>query len=192
MTGINVEEIFKQYYKNKFGEAMPGAKGAWFDEALPKGFKHYESISKKCCERKSLINDNGEVVCVFCGQVSHYEMVNDGFIDFRKSPYQVSRKSKYQRKYHMNNVLQDKLLQNYIDLTTEEMSEFIRIFKRIVTLFFRLYPLRKRLIKFNFLFYKIFSEAMPASDASKIFSVRLSKQTAKKYNEIWIKIKVRL
>ena len=72
------------------------------------------------------------------------------------------------------------------------MSEFIRIFKRIVTLFFRLYPLRKRLIKFNFLFYKIFSEAMPASDASKIFSVRLSKQTAKKYNEILIKIKVRL
>ena len=182
MTGINVEDIFKQYYKNKFSEAMPSAKG----------FKHYESISMKCCERKSLINDNGEVVCIFCGQVSHYEMVNDGFIDFHKSPYQVSRKSKYQRKYHMNNVLQDKLLQNYIDLTAEEMSEFIRIFKRIVTLFFRLYPLRKRLIKFNFLFCKIFSEAMPASDASKIFSVRLSKQTAKKYNEIWIKIKVRL
>ena len=33
---------------------------------------------------------------------------------------------------------------------------------------------------------------MPASDAFKIFSVRLSKQTAKKYNEILIKIKVRL
>ena len=58
----------------------------------------------KCCMQKSLINNNGEFVCVFCGQVSHYEMVNDRFIDFHKSPYQVSRKSKYQKKYHINNV----------------------------------------------------------------------------------------
>ena len=101
----------------------------------------------KCCERKSLINDNGEVVCVFCGQVSHYQMVNDWFIDFRKNPYQVSRKSKYQRKYHMNNVLQEKLLQYYADLTTEEISEFIRIFRMIELLYFTLYPSRKKINK---------------------------------------------
>ena len=41
------------------------------------------------------------------------------------------------------------------------MSKFIRIFKRIELLFFELNPTRKRLIKFNFLFYKIFHEAMP-------------------------------
>ena len=52
----------------------------------------------------------------------------------------------------MNNVLQDKLLQNYIDLTTEEMPEGFQFMN---------------------------------SDASEIFSVCLTKQTAKKYDEIW-------
>ena len=52
-------------------------------------------------------------------------MVNEGLIDFYENLYRIRRKSKYQRKYHMNNVLQDKLLQNPIDLTTEEMNEFI-------------------------------------------------------------------
>ena len=142
----------------------------------------------KCCKKKSLINNGGEVVCKFCGQVSHYEMVNEEFIDYYKNLYRLRRKTKYQRKYHIKNVLMDKLLQNYIYLTVEETSKLFRIFENVVTLFFRLYPLRKRLIKFNFIFYKIFNEekfeGLPPWQY-KIFSVRLSKQAAKKYNEIW-------
>ena len=82
----------------------------------------------------------------------------------------------------------DKLLQNYIYLTVEETSKLFRIFENVVTLFFRLYPLRKRLIKFNFIFYKIFNEekfeGLPPWQY-KIFSVCLSKQAAKKFNQIW-------
>ena len=94
------------------------------------------------------------------------------------------------------------------------MSKFIRIFKRIELLFFELNPTRKRLIKFNFLFYKIFHEAMPEGfikarlsfdepsasadtegegfqfmNSDKIFSVKLSKPTVKKYDEIWSNLK---
>ena len=162
---MSVEEIFERYY-NKFpGSAVSVNYGV------------------KCCKRKSLINDGGEVVCKFCGQVSHYEMVNEGFIDYYENLYRIRRKSKYQRKYHIKNVLIDKLLQNHIYLTVEAENKLIRIFSQVVTLFFRLYPSRKRLLKFNFIFYKIFSEekfeGFPQSEY-KIFSVRLSKQTEKK------------
>ena len=174
---MSVEEIFEQYY-NKFpGRAIIDTNGV------------------NCCKRKSLINDGGEVVCKFCGQVSHYEMANERFIDYYENLYRIRRKSKYQRKYHIKNVLLDKLLQNHIYLTVEAENKLIRIFSQVVTLFFRLYPSRKRLLKFNFIFYKIFSdekfEGFPPSEY-KIFLVRLSKQTEKKYNQIWVKIKVHL
>ena len=172
---LNIEAIFKQYYNTSLKEQR-------------KGLKNPKSIEMRCCKKKSLINNGGEVVCKFCGQVSHYEMVNEEFIDYYKNLYRIRRKSKYQRKYHIKNVLMDKLLQNYIYLTVEETSKLFRIFENVVTLFFRLYPLRKRLIKFNFIFYKIFNEekfeGFPRSQY-KIFSVRLSKEAAKKYNEIW-------
>ena len=197
--------------KNKYREALGTLKGS-FREELPEGYKPYESVNTtkccpprgtsaisvnygvECCEQKSLINNGGEVVCKFCGQVSHYEMVNEGFIDYYENLYRIRRKAKYQRKY-INNVLIDKLLQNHFYLTVEAMNKLFRIFNQVVTLFFRLYSSRKRLLKFNFIFYKIFSEekfeGFPLSEY-KIFSVRLSKQTAKKYNEIWIKIKAHL
>ena len=167
---LNIEEIFNKYCKNKLREA--------FSER----FEPCKTASEKCCKRKLLINDDGEVVCKFCGQVSHYEMVNEGFINFYENLYRIRRKSKYQRKYHIRNVLIDKLLQNHIYLTVEAENKLIRIFSQVVTLFFRLYPSRKRLLKFNFIFYKIFSEekfeGFPQSEY-KIFSVRLSKQTEK-------------
>ena len=76
MTGVeDLEAIFEQYYNKS-----------------PKGFKDPKSIEISCCNKKSLINNSGEVVCKFCGQVSHYEMINEGFIDFlRKS---LSNKAK--------------------------------------------------------------------------------------------------
>ena len=92
---MSVEDIFEQYY-NKIGEAMPSAKGAGFP-----GSAIIDTNGVKCCKRKSLINDGGEVVCKFCGQVSHYEMVNEGFIDYYENLYRIKRKSKYQRKYHI-------------------------------------------------------------------------------------------
>ena len=178
MTGgedLNIEAIFEQYYNTSPKEQR-------------KGLNNPKSIEMRCCKKKSLINNGGEVVCKFCGQVSHYEMVNEEFIDYYKNLYRIRRKSKYQRKYHIKNVLLDKLLQNYIYLTVEETSKIFRIFENVAALFFWLYPLRKRLIKFNFIFYKIFYEEKFEGLVPwqyKIFSVRLSKQAVKKYNEIW-------
>ena len=118
---MSIEEIFEQYYKNKFKP--------YIDVGVSEGVK--------CCKRKSLINNGGEVVFIFSGQVSHYEMVNDEFIDFHKNQKEIP--------YEQSNT--NKLVQNHIDLTTEEMYEFIRTFKRIELLFFELYSSRKKSIK---------------------------------------------
>ena len=47
----------------------------------------------------------------------------------------IKKKSIYQRKYHMKNILQTKIEQNCIDFTVKEMDEFIRIFNKIELLF---------------------------------------------------------
>ena len=85
----SIEKIFESYFKN---EMKPSYKN---------------TLLKKCCDNKTLLNVNGEVLCQFCGQVFHYEMVND----FNKNNIRIKKKSKYQRKYYMKNILQTKIEQ---------------------------------------------------------------------------------
>ena len=109
MTGVedlNLEAIFVQFYNKSLREQS-------------KGFKNPKSIEISCCNKKSLINNRGEIVWKLCCQVSRYEMVNEGLINFYENLYRIRRKSKYKRKYHIRNVLIDKLLQNHIYLTVE-------------------------------------------------------------------------
>ena len=162
---LSIEEVFEQYYNNS-----------------PK--KHYKEEKSLCCKDKSLVSKNGEVVCKFCGQVSHYEMA------LENGNYWIRRKSKYHRKYHIKNILNDTLLQNYIYPSVEETLNLFRIFENIAIVFFRIYPERKRLIKFKFIIYKIFVEE--GLEEYNIFSVCLSEKAFKKYNEIWDRIKFHL
>ena len=70
------------------------------------------------------------------------------------------------------------------------MCNLFIIFENIALIFFRLYPKRKRLIKFKFIIYKIFVDE--GFEEYNIFSVRLSEQAEKKYNEIWDRIRFHL
>ena len=158
----SIEEVFEQYYNNS-----------------PKN--HFKEEKSLCCKDKSLVRKNGEVVCKFCGQVSHYEMA------IENKNYWIRRKSKYHRKYHIKNILNDILLQNYIYPSVEESCNLIRVFENVALVFFKLYPKRKRLIKFKFIIYKIFVEE--GLEEYNIFSVSLSDKALKKYNEIWEVIK---
>ena len=79
------------------------------------------------------------------------------------------------------------LLKNYIYLTVEETSDLFRIFENAALIFFKLYPTRKRLIKFKFIIFKIFVEE--GFEGHKKLKVCLTVQSEKKYNEIWDNIK---
>ena len=51
--------------------------------------------AKRCCKNKSLVNNSGEVVCKFCGQVSHYKNGKR-----EKKNYRIRRNPKYHIKKH--------------------------------------------------------------------------------------------
>ena len=165
MVELSVEGTFEKYYNN-----LPKDKY--------KGFKNEKSL---CCKDKSLVNNSGEVVCKFCGQVSHYMMA------IERKKYWIRKKSRYQRRYHLKISLNDMLLKNYIYLTVEETSYLFIIFENVAFIFFKLYPTRKRLIKFKFIIYKIFVEE--GFEGYKKLKVCLTVQSEKKYNEIWDNIK---
>ena len=50
----------------------------------------YEPINEPCCNNQNMNNDN---VCTNC------------YIDFYDNMYKIRKKSVYQRKYHINNIL---------------------------------------------------------------------------------------
>ena len=81
VKNLSIEAIFVQYYN-----ILP--------KEQYKVFKNVKSIENRCCKNKSLVNNSGEVVCKFCGQVSHYKMVRE------KKNYWIRRKSKY----HIKNI----------------------------------------------------------------------------------------
>lgn len=68
--------------------------------------KEYVSVKKDepCCENKELINDVGMIVCQNCGVADSHNLVS-GYIDFYENRYKIRRKSVYNRKYHIENIL---------------------------------------------------------------------------------------
>lgn len=76
---------------------------------------------------------------------------------------------------------------NRKQLDHEIIEEFNLLFRLVELSFLKLYPNRRRLIKFHFLFYKILQYMK--EDLYYLFEKKLPEATLKKYNEIWDKIK---
>ena len=51
-------------------------------------------------------------VCVKCGRVNGFEMVNE-YVDLNENKLNIRRKSKYHRKYHIENILNSLYQKNY-------------------------------------------------------------------------------
>jgi len=59
-----------------------------------------------CCEKQDIINNKGTNVCRNCGTVNNYDIASE-YVDFHENKYKIVKKSFYQRKYHLDNVLND-------------------------------------------------------------------------------------
>ena len=46
------------------------------------------------------------LVCKNCGQLIGYKVVNE-YVDFRENLYRMRRKSVYNRKYHLQNIINE-------------------------------------------------------------------------------------
>ena len=151
-------------------------------------FKHYneelniqeQQNENSCCNRMLLINDNNTIVCSYCGQISDYLYVNEG-INFYEDMFRIRRKSQYNRDF-----LFSILDENRKQLDHEIIEEFNHLFRLVELSFLKLYPNRRRLIKFHFLFHKILQYM--EVDLCYLFEKKLPEATLKKYNETWDKI----
>ena len=80
----------------------------------------------QCCDKKEIINDNGELVCKNCGVVSGYEYVKE-FVDFHENKYKLRRKSVYHRKYHIENVI----FKAKIKISRDKILKICKVFDEI-------------------------------------------------------------
>ena len=72
-----------------------------------------------CCDCQDIINDNGMIVCRSCGVVQGYKTARE-YVDFYENRHRMKRKSVYQRKYHINNILIDISTKHNITFSVEQ------------------------------------------------------------------------
>ena len=149
------------------------------DQLLVKGDK----IVDPCCSKPNVGNKNGVNVCLHCGIV-HSCVYAIEFINFYENMYKIQRKSIYQRKYYIENVMNDICFKNSIDLTYNQRERIFKIFTEISDIIPTINARRKRLISAKYIICRLF-ELLGIQ-----FSIEVSKsqKTMDFYANYWDKI----
>ena len=93
------------------------------------------------------------------------------------------RKSVYQRKYHIENIINNVALKNNFQISVKNKDKILRIFMEVGTVINLVNKERKRMININFILQKIFKMLnLPYEKITK------SKKTLQMYNEYWNEI----
>jgi len=59
-----------------------------------------------CCEKQDMINNKGTNIYCNCGTVNSCGVASE-YVDFYENKHRFVKKSVYQRKYHLENVIND-------------------------------------------------------------------------------------
>ena len=121
------------------------------DQLLVEGDKEAEL----CCSEPDMANKNGMNVCLNCGLVHGYEYSLE-YLDFYENMYKIRRKSIYQRKYHIENVLNNICFKNRIDLTHVQRDRIYRVFAEISDIIPNVNYRRKRMISTRYIIKQLF------------------------------------
>lgn len=134
-----------------------------------------------CCENMELIKDDGMNVCINCGLVDGYDLVNE-YIEFYDNMYRIRRKSVDHRKYHIENVLDSLSLKHDIEMTYKNGKKILRIFELIDKVLRQVNIKHKRMIKINYIFAKIIKILKVPCDN---IPLPKSKKTLRFYKQWW-------
>ena len=107
-----------------------------------------------CCNNQDIEHINGINVCLNCGLVHCYDNVNE-YIDFYDNIYKIHRKSVYHRKYHIENILNDLLVDKRVELNYNQRDRIYKVFVEIGTILNVVNGVRKRMISTKFIMRKI-------------------------------------
>ena len=84
----------------------------YYAHSVIKKIGEVEKVVESCCNEPDVEN-NGMNTCVNCGLVHGCDYTPDYF-NFYDNMHKIQRKSVYHRKYHIENVLDSILSENYI------------------------------------------------------------------------------
>ena len=160
---VNMEEIICPFCNNKIGNQT-------------------KKIDQ-CCSQPDIVNNNN-IVCQNCGTVHGYRPVVE-YVEFHENKHRFYRKSVYQRKYHIENIINNIALKNDFQISIKYRDKILRIFKELDPVIHNVNKKRKRMININFVLRQIF---LMLELPYKKIRITNSKKTLEKYNQYWIDI----
>ena len=145
-----------------------------------------DKVVEPCCSEQNMETINGLNTCVNCGLVYSYNYVPE-YVDFYANMYRIRRKSVYHRKYHIENVLNSILCENYIQLTYNQREKIYEIFAKIDSVLHEINDGRKRIISIKFILKQLLKMlGLPYKDVD----VTKSKKTVRYYKQYWAKVQL--
>ena len=144
-----------------------------------------KSTPTQCCSKQNIANVNYANLCLNCGLVHGYDYVNE-YIDFYENMHRIRRKSVYQRKYHIENMLNSICYGNRVELTRDQRDRIYKVFDEIDNIIPTLNVKRKRLISTKFILREIFM--LLGIPFVHLISISKSKKTLQFYNRYWAEI----
>ena len=142
-----------------------------------------KSTMTQCCINQNILEDNYSIVCQNCGTQSYKYTSN--YVDFYENMYKIRRKSIYQRKYHIESVLNDICFKNSIDLTHDQRERIFKVFAEISDIIPTVNGRRNRLINTKYILRQLFKLLDLPFECIKITK---SRKTLEFYNRYWAKI----
>ena len=107
------------------------------------------------------------------------------YVNFYNNIHKIRKKSVYNRKYHIDNVLDSILINNSIQLTYYERRQIYKVFLAIHGVLHEVNDGRRRMISIKYVIKELFKMlGLPYKD----INVTKSKRTLKYYEEYWKKV----
>ena len=139
--------------------------------------------SDLCCETPQIVDIDGMRVCISCGLV-HNAISKSDYIEFYENLFRIRRKSVYIRRYHIENLLNDLLVNHGFELTHNQRIKIYKIFELIGFVTNQINEHRRRIISVKYLLKRIFD----MMDIKYNIPVTKSIRTLAFYNAYWEKI----
>ena len=143
-------------------------------------------VVEPCCSGQDIKNVNSMNTCVNCGLVDGYVFVNE-YINIHENLYKIRRKSVYNRKYHIDNVLNGICYGDRVKLTNNQRNQIHKVFADIDSVIPHVNKNRKRMIDIKFIIKQIF---ILLGIPSELIKITKSKKTLEFYNRYWVNIQL--
>ena len=144
---------------------------------------HGNNELDKCCLDCKIEDIDGIYTCISCGLVNGV-VYKSAFFDFYENMYKIIRKSIYIRKYHIEKLINNLLVNQGVELTHKQRTQIYKIFELIGYITNQINENRKRIIGVKYLLQRIFD----MMDIKYNIPITKSKRTLNFYNAYWEKI----